>query len=306
MTLTAQPTERTATDTDRELRRLARLGSLLEASPHGALVHSGGVIRWANRAAAALIDQEPEDVVGESLLKWIAPEHQTLAIGRTESVLRDGITRTGADVALTVGSRRVIVETRAARTTWEGQPAIHVVLWDVTSRRAEADQLTWDATHDGLTGLLNRSGIISALEAALEAGTDPGQPPDPVRVVMVDLDGFKAVNDLLGHHTGDRVLARIGGRLAEVCGTSPVGRLGGDELLAVLDDPDVDQDRFVERLLDAISTGVSAPDGTNLRIGASAGAATGTPGTTSVAELLASADEAMYHAKRTGRRRPRP
>jgi len=212
-----------------------------------------------------------------------------MEIGRTEAVLRDGETRTGTDVALIVGSRRVIVETRAARTTWEGQPAVHLVIWDVT--------------HDGLTGLLNRSGIISILEAALEACPDPRPANTPVRVVMIDLDGFKAVNDLLGHHTGDRVLARIGGSLAEVCGTNPVGRLGGDEFLAVLDDPGADQHHFVEHLLHAISTAVNAPDGTSLHIGVSAGTATGTPGATSVAELLASADKAMYHAKRTGRRR---
>ncbi len=136
MTLTARPAEPTVSDADVELRRLARLGSLLETSPHGALVHCGGVIRWANRAAAALIDRDPEDVVGETLLRWIAPEHQTMAIGRSEAVLRDGETRTGTDVALIVGSRRVIVETRAARTTWEGQPAVQLVIWDVTCRRA--------------------------------------------------------------------------------------------------------------------------------------------------------------------------
>jgi diguanylate cyclase (GGDEF)-like protein/PAS domain S-box-containing protein len=304
MTLASDATERTSSDAERELRRLAQLGSLLEGSPHAALVHCDGVICWANRAAAALIERDPDELVGESLLRWVAPEHHGAAIGRMESVLRDGTTRGGADVALIVGSRRVIVEARAARITWEGRPAVHAVLWDVTFRQAAADRLAWEATHDGLTGLLNRSGIISVLDAALDPCAQGDPAASPVRVVMIDLDGFKAINDLLGHHAGDRLLARIGARIAEVSGPRRVGRLGGDEFLAVLDDPATDQTRFVERLLDAIAVSVDTPDGTSERIGASVGTATGIPGTTSVAELLASADQAMYRAKRTGRRRP--
>lgn len=238
--MASRATERAAADTKRELRRLARLGSLLEASPHASLVHWDGVIRWANRAAAALVDHEPEQMVGQRLLRWVVPEHHAPAIGRTEAVMRDGVTRPATDVALLVGSRRVIVQTRAARTTWEGEPAVHLVIWDVTCRRAEHDQLSWDATHDGLTGLLTRFGILSVLEQALDPGQAPGRGARAVRVVMIDLDGFKAVNDLLGHNAGDRVLAGVGSRLAETCGPVPVGRLGGDEFLAVIDGPATD------------------------------------------------------------------
>ncbi len=284
-----------------ELVRLARLGSLLDSSPHASIVHSSGVIRWANQAAAAVLATTPEELVGQSLLRFIAPESRRAAIERLRSILGGGdLPRDTTELVVTTSSGRMVVEARAALTTWEGEPAIHAVLWDVTSRRAEADQLGWEATHDALTGLLNRSGILAILDQALAPTAEADA--EPVRVVMVDLDGFKAVNDLLGHNAGDRILAQVGARLAKACGSLPVGRLGGDEFLVVLDQPALDETGFLGHLADAITIQVAIPDGSDLVVGASLGLAAGAPGATSLSALLGAADRAMYRTKRSGRR----
>ncbi|MDA8061415.1 MAG: sensor domain-containing diguanylate cyclase [Actinomycetota bacterium] len=297
--------ERAASGADQELHRLARLGALLETSPHASIVHSLGVIRWANEAAAAVLGLRPDDLVGQPLLRWIAPESYPAVIERLRSITSDGgVPRGTTELVVTNGSTRLVVEAIAAKTTWEGEPAVHAVLWDVTGRRAEADQLGWEATHDALTGLLNRSGILAILEQALAPTIGATGPPEPVGVVMIDLDGFKSVNDHLGHNVGDRTLVEVATRLAEACGPLPVGRLGGDEFLVVVEDTAKDEPRLLERLSREITTRVAGPDGTGLVIGASLGVATGIPGTTSLPELLGAADRAMYEVKRAGRRSP--
>ncbi|MCC5952674.1 MAG: diguanylate cyclase [Acidimicrobiia bacterium] len=147
--------------------------------------------------------------------------------------------------------------------------------------------------HDALTGLANRRAAEDHLAERLAQG--------PVSLAFVDLDGFKAINDRLGHRLGDEVLADVGSRLratAEVHG-GLAGRWGGDEFLVVMPDPDP------SNWLDDVHAALEAPALTSqgaLHTGGSVGVVTGDQGDDPT-DLVRQADEAMYAAKRSRRRR---
>ncbi len=154
------------------------------------------------------------------------------------------------------------------------------------------EELRRQATTDALTGLANRAAITRLLEDALRDRR--------ASVMFVDLDGFKEVNDRLGHERGDAVLVEAADRIATSLGrTGTVGRLGGDEFLVVLPPiPDRDLVRIADRILDHLSE--PWPEGG--AITASIGIATATDHETAD-RLLDRADSAMYDAKSGGRAR---
>ncbi|MEM9713361.1 MAG: sensor domain-containing diguanylate cyclase [Actinomycetota bacterium] len=158
------------------------------------------------------------------------------------------------------------------------------------------EELRRQATHDALTGLLDRSGLEQVIEA-----WDAERTQD-VGVLLLDLDGFKAVNDEHGHEAGDHVLRGIATRLTSVArSTDVVARLGGDEF-AVLLAPGVDPSA-VERVGHRLVELTSQPTrfgGRVVTVGASVGWVVAEPGTpTTVA--MRRADAAMYAAKRAGK-----
>ncbi len=145
---------------------------------------------------------------------------------------------------------------------------------------------------DSLTGLLNRRGLRQEVAKAEIESPDS----TPWTVVAVDLDNFKAVNDIYGHQRGDDVLVAVADvlRRCQLPGAPTlIVRLGGDEFAMVLRATKTDAERLAARVLQTIS------QETDLGVSASVGVATGTP-TSDVFELVASADTAMYTAKRSG------
>jgi diguanylate cyclase (GGDEF)-like protein len=159
------------------------------------------------------------------------------------------------------------------------------------------DQLRHESVHDALTGLPNRSSLQSSLTAALEEMADGRS--TGVAVMILDLDGFKDVNDTLGHHQGDALLVQVAARLqTAVGGSGVVARLGGDEfavLLAGASDEDAAV-RVGRRLLRALEQPI-ALDGLDIEVGASLGLALAPQHGTDPSGLLKRADMAMYEAK---------
>ena len=178
----------------------------------------------------------------------------------------------------------------------------HRMQLELTRRQEE---LAFLATHDGLTKLANRSLVVERLERMLaRSGDEPGGDGVDVAVLFIDLDGFKAINDTLGHSAGDRLLAATAARLrAAVRAGDTLGRLGGDEFV-VLTSPlpaSTALQELAARLRDAFAEPFAISlDRGPLRITASIGVAVARPGC-SAAVLLHDADQAMYSAK--GRRR---
>jgi diguanylate cyclase (GGDEF)-like protein len=160
-------------------------------------------------------------------------------------------------------------------------------------------QLAHAATHDALTGLTNRTALSHHLRRLLEDWpTDERE----CGILFIDLDGFKQVNDQLGHAAGDAVLIEVAARLRRVCrATDLVARIGGDEFVFVLSKPTHREDIYhvAERILASLSEPYDIAD--NLApVGASIGVAIST-GTQDPDELLRHADEALYRAKARGR-----
>lgn len=167
---------------------------------------------------------------------------------------------------------------------------------DLSDRVSLQADLAYQARHDPLTGLANRSWFRVELASALERANAS----DTVSVVLIDLDGFKEVNDRMGHQAGDEVLIAAAARLATLTrGRDSVARLGGDEfaLFIVGDPPAAVAQRIVEMLAIPVQT-----VGGEARVSASVGVATAS-GTAGIESLLAGADMAMYDAKERGKNR---
>jgi diguanylate cyclase (GGDEF)-like protein len=177
-----------------------------------------------------------------------------------------------------------------------GPPGAIVSLTDVTESARLHEELRFRATHDALTGLLNRAAVLEELERAVAA---PGV--ERLAVVFVDLDRFKAVNDTHGHAVGDELLAVVARRLtAQACRNELVGRIGGDEFLLVCPGvPGPAEALALGRRVHDQLRGTFQVAGMGLPMAASVGVAMGAPGA-SADDLVARSDDAMYQAKRTG------
>ena len=162
-----------------------------------------------------------------------------------------------------------------------------------------AEQMAFQASHDGLTGLANRTMFMERLEEAMR---HVGRRRASLAVLFIDLDRFKLVNDRADHSAGDRVLCEMANRLTAMTrGVDLVARFGGDEFVAFAE---VDHERDALDMAERIRLGLSAPvaiGGGQLVVTASVGVVMTADGSTSPAALLRDADNAMYEAKRSGR-----
>ncbi len=193
--------------------------------------------------------------------------------------------------------RWVRIEASAIRQA-DGVVHGHIfTLVDVTEFRIDAQRNEYRANHDPLTGLANRERFDDRLQHLL---ADAGAEAKPITVMFIDLDRFKAINDTHGHQAGDAVLKAIGSRIRRaVRAEDVVARLGGDEFAVLIQE--VSDRAVLERIANKIGKAISMPInvGTcHVYASASIGwACSGTEGTDRTA-LVATADAAMYRAKR--------
>ena len=170
-------------------------------------------------------------------------------------------------------------------------------LFVLTENQRLLSEVAREAYHDHLTGLANRTNFLDRLERAMGRRPRNGE---PVAVLCLDLDNFKAVNDALGHPAGDELLIRVAGRLTSTLGeTWMVARLGGDEFAAVFQGR-VDALAAANGVLDAFTTPIIV-DGVPLTVRPSVGLTVAASKADQTADdLLLNADLAMYAAKRDG------
>ena len=210
----------------------------------------------------------------------------------------------------TFRDRIVVLDVGGRRRSWSmtGRPMFrsngtfcgyHGVASDVTERREAEERVAFLAATDPVTGLANRAKFAGELDAALAEAADARR----ATLFCVDLDRFKTVNDTMGHPVGDVLLAEVGRRLVECAGEGVVvARLGGDEfalLLAGSDRPDGAAE-IAQRILATFDTPFTL-DGADFSIGASIGIAIAPDDGATPADLMKSADLALYRAKEEGR-----
>jgi diguanylate cyclase (GGDEF)-like protein/PAS domain S-box-containing protein len=272
-----------------------------------ALTTPGGVLVDANPALCVLLGRSAEQLYGHSVLDLVQPD---LAAAAAE-----------AHAGLVVApSRPMRLETRLVRpdgtevpvqvtASWvdatpDGQ-ASHLVMIveDITERKALEARLVHRSLHDPLTGLPNRLLFQDRLWHALERGH---RERTPTCVLIMDLDGFKAINDEFGHPMGDLVLVTFAERLRSVLRASDTAaRLGGDEFSIVCENTErADAEVLAERLRAAVTAPLSL-NGTAVAVGISIGigSAPGGEEADGVYErLVREADDAMY-AEKVPRRR---
>ncbi len=171
---------------------------------------------------------------------------------------------------------------------------------DITERKAAEARLSHQAMHDPLTGLPNRSLFADRMllaRARLRRG-------GALALLFVDLDGFKDVNDRLGHEAGDRLLAEAAGRLSAVLRPSDtVARFGGDEFVVLCENVDQPTIESIARRIDASLAKPLQIHGLDVTLAASTGIVISNDPELDGDDLLAAADAAMYEAKRAGRSR---
>ena len=277
--------------------------SVLNNAAEGILVvGEDGRISFANPAIAQMLHTEVERLQGTALADHLATPQLPEAWRDSDFYQhwRNGETYRLHEAQLYTASGGTLPVALSASPLPRQQRSMVVIALDMSVVRNLHVQLETQAVTDSLTGLLNRRGFHQALESALARVDRNGK---RMAILYIDLDGFKRINDSLGHDAGDEILCRVA-RLLETC-MRPydiIARMGGDEFTALLDSLDHPEDaaRVAEKLIELISVRHSI-DGTEVTLGASIGIAHFPDSGQSVEELLRSADMAMYEAKRAGR-----
>jgi diguanylate cyclase (GGDEF)-like protein/PAS domain S-box-containing protein len=276
----------------------ARFRSLVQHSSDLIFViGADGVIQFASSSASRLIGYEADALAGVDLVALADPDDADAVSSFVKVAASLPGVSPPAEWRMR-GTNDTIVQVEAIasnRLADEAVRGIVVNARDVGERKALLDQLAHQAFHDPLTGLANRALFYDRVSHALDLSQREGR---TVTVLFLDLDGFKQINDTMGHAEGDHLLRMVANRLRACArATDTVARLGGDEFAVLIEDTAVA--RSTERLIDRIREQMAFPftlAGREARISASIGSASAVGG--EVDQVLRHADVAMYAAKR--------
>jgi diguanylate cyclase (GGDEF)-like protein len=279
--------------------------SVLDNAAEGILVlGEDGLIRFANPAISRLLNAPVKELEGKEFLDYLQKPHIPLwADSEFYASYKRGETLRLHDALLrTAPGQQVPVALSCAALPSE-QHAMVVTVLDMSVVRHLHQQLEFQAVTDPLTGLLNRRGFYQTVENLLLRG----ERSDSSWVLLyLDLDGFKRVNDSLGHDAGDRVLRWVSEQLKACLRPFDIlARMGGDEFTALLDLEFPEQAaKIAEKLIERVSI-CQQIEGLDIALGASIGIATYPDCGSNLDGLLRASDIAMYEAKRAGRQQYR-
>ncbi|MDP9181972.1 MAG: EAL domain-containing protein, partial [Actinomycetota bacterium] len=262
---------------------------------------------YVSPSSSIILGIAPEDLVGRAYWELVHPDDVATVRDEFVRVLAQGDSTEDGLLRCRIATSDGWIDTESTLGDLRGDPSVAgivITTRDVTERTALEARLRAMAWQDPLTGLANRTLLHERVEHALAQRRPAGQ---PLGLLLIDLDGFKPVNDTHGHAVGDALLVQVAERLLlGVRVGDTVARLGGDEFAVLLEDRGEGGLRkggldVAERLL----TSLSSPfliDGKELTIGASMGL-TIAMGSTSADDFVRQADYAMYASKDAGRGR---
>lgn len=258
-------------------------------------VNAEGLILYGNRAACRKLGYDPEEFTNlpaAAVDALLAPG----AANKRLATLKETGATTVESVYRTRDGRELPVEVSLNYLEFDGQEFTCSISRDITERKRAQAELAYQAKYDSLTGLPNRRLFEQRLSTALESG-------GPVTVFYLDLDGFKLINDTMGHNCGDLLLTQVALRLRGcVTETQTLARMGGDEFTVITAGPQtMESARSQAREILETFNGGFRLEGRDLMLTASIGISQ-FPGDASDSRgLLQCADAAMYHAKRLGK-----
>jgi diguanylate cyclase (GGDEF)-like protein/PAS domain S-box-containing protein len=271
-----------------------RFRSLIQYSSDVTLIITAeGTISYASPALETVLGVTPQAAEGQQVLVLLEPSDHGAARTAWDRIAAGG---TDTDVRLRArhadGSVHWLEITLTHLLTEPGVGGIVCNARDVTEAHELQQRLQHQARHDALTRLANRAGFDEEAQRARGAST-------PTAVLMIDLNGFKPINDTYGHHVGDELLVQVAQRLRDcVRPDDMVARLGGDEFAVLLQNTTLDQATSVaDRITSALSQ-PAAIEGRQVQSSASVGVAYGSG--RDLDTLLKHADAAMYQVKRSG------
>ncbi|MFN8017336.1 MAG: diguanylate cyclase [Acidimicrobiales bacterium] len=287
----------------------ARFRALVQSSTDVvAVVADNGCFSYISPAISEMLGYQPEELEGTPAIALVAPEDVTSfqtsypELSQRRLPMGDLTTRRiETQLRHRSGELRVVDITV---TDMRDEPAVGGIVLnarDITVRKALEADLRFQALHDTLTGLANRTMFTQQTASALRTARHP----DTVGALFIDLDDFKTVNDSLGHAVGDQLLQEVSSRLITSLSNADVAaRLGGDEFaVLVVDSPD---QAGVVALAERVLALVAQPyriQGRDIRVTASIGIAFADDEGVDAEVLLRSADVAMYLAKDRGKNR---
>jgi len=298
---------------------LARMGSFdwRRAGPQG----SGGTLLLSSQGLRVLGHGIGDPVTVRSILRQVKRSERASVMRLLQSVmLHSSVLATDVPVFLGDGRNRIIHVEAEPEFNEHGHGIGYTgIVQDVTDRRVAEDRIRHLANYDSLTGLPNRRHLVWRMERAIDHARRLGH---PCAFLMIDLDRFKLINDTLGHAAGDELLMEVAQRLRacvrhseqvmenslEAVGSrahrslEAVGRLGGDEFIALL--PEISDERDAQRVADRILEVMRAPvlvGGQECFVTASVGIAIFPRDGNSVADLMRNSDVAMFSVKSGGK-----
>jgi diguanylate cyclase (GGDEF)-like protein/PAS domain S-box-containing protein len=295
--------ERALRDSERHFRLL--VGAVTDYAVY-MLDPNGNVTSW-NAGAERIKGYKAEEIIGRHFSTFYTPEDRAAGVpaAALANAARDGKYRTEGWRVRKDGERFFAAIAVDAIYADSGELlGFAKITRDITELKQAEKRLEYLAHYDDLTGLPNRITLQRDLKMLLEPAA-AGEAA-PTTIALIDLDGFKDINDTLGHSTGDRLLRAVAQRLSETVTGATIYRLGGDEFVILF--PRCGDPRFAASAVAEARASLAAPfdiDGRPLYIGASAGIAIAPGDGSTVDELIANADLALYDAKSQGGRQHR-
>jgi diguanylate cyclase (GGDEF)-like protein/PAS domain S-box-containing protein len=295
-------------DVEHSLRQsVTKLDAILDTAADGIITFDEtGQIESINGAAQLMFGLPEEIALGKNIKELLTADGQSAVSGLLEEAAAldgdalapvtddiDGVRGDGSSFPLTLSVSHLQVD---------GNDVFTAIIRDMSERHALQRQLEYQATHDALTGLPNRSLFHANVERAMRASSITRK---SLSIIFMDLDRFKNVNDSLGHALGDQLLCAVANRLTgTIRGDGTVARFGGDEFLILCElDEQNEVYPIANRLLESLRRPFEVGN-EEVFLGASAGIAMYDPRSgTDVGTLIRNADVALYRAKEKGRSR---